>query len=55
MKGRAAGGSIPLWRSADQVAVRMLVEDYEQQLYLLSLAGPSVLIEAPRSSVATLT
>ena len=52
---RKALDDIPLWRGNDHVAVRTLVDDFAQQLYLPRLAGPGVLIEALRSGVATLT
>ncbi len=53
---RKALDDVPLWRNDDNhVAVRTLVDDFAQQLYLPRLAGPGVLIEALRSGVATLT
>ena len=52
---RKAIDDVPLWRGKDHVAVRTLVEDFAQQLYLTRLAGPGVLIEALRSGVAMLT
>ena len=52
---RKALDDIPLWRSNEHVAVRLLIDDYAQQLYLPRLAGPGVLIEALRSGVAMLT
>ncbi|MYJ01661.1 MAG: ATP-binding protein [Chloroflexi bacterium] len=52
---RKALDDIPLWRGNDHVAVRTLVDDFAQQLYLPRLAGPGVLIEALRSGVAPLT
>ena len=44
-----------LWRKGDHVEVRTLVSDYAQQLYLLRLSSPAVLIEALRAGVANLT
>ena len=52
---RKAIDDVPLWRGKDHVAVRTLVDDFAQQLYLTRLAGPGVLIEALRSGVAMLT
>ena len=52
---RKALDDIPLWRSNEHVAVRLLIDDYAQQLYLPRLAGPGVLIDALRSGVAMLT
>ncbi len=52
---RKALDDILLWCENDHVPIRMLVDDFAQQLYLLRLAGPGVLIEALRSGVATLT
>ena len=51
---RKAIDDIPLWRGKEHVAVRTLVDDFAQQLYLPRLAGPGVLIEALRSGVAML-
>ena len=52
---RKAIDDVPLWRGKDHVAVRTLVDDFAQQLYLPRLAGPGVLIEALRSGIAMLT
>ena len=46
---------VPLWRSADHVPVRRLIDDYAQQLYLDRLAGPSVLTAALGEGVGLLT
>ena len=46
---------VPLWRSADHVPVRTLIEDYAQQLYLDRLTGPSVLTAALSEGVGLLT
>ena len=46
--------AVPLWRG-DHVAVRQLVEDFAQYLYLPRLAGPEVLLKAVREGVASLT
>ena len=51
---RRALDEIPLWRG-DHVPVRTLVQDFAQQLYLPRLTGPSVLAEALRSGVGSLT
>jgi len=45
---------VPLWRG-EHVAVRQLVEDFAQYLYLSRLAGPEVLLQAIRDGVALLT
>jgi hypothetical protein len=45
---------VPLWRG-DHVAVRQLVEDFAQYLYLDRLSGPEVLIQAVSAGVALLT
>ena len=45
---------IPLWRG-DHVAVKQLVQDFAQYLYLPRLAEPSVLVEAVRDGVGLLT
>jgi predicted AAA+ superfamily ATPase len=45
---------IPLWRG-DHVAVKQLVQDFAQYLYLPRLAEPSVLVEAVREGVGLLT
>jgi hypothetical protein len=45
---------IPLWRG-DHVAVKQLVEDFAQYLYLPRLKGPSVLVGAIRDGVSLLT
>ncbi|MFN3567073.1 MAG: hypothetical protein ACK4V1_13945, partial [Burkholderiaceae bacterium] len=45
---------VPLWRG-DHVAVRQLVEDFAQYVYLPRLAGPDVLMQAVRDGVALLT
>jgi hypothetical protein len=45
---------IPLWRG-DHVAIRQLVEDFAQYIYLPRLAGPEVLLQAVRDGVALLT
>ena len=45
---------IPLWRG-EHISVRMLVDDFAQQLYLPRLARPSILMEALSSGVALLT
>ncbi len=45
---------VPLWRG-DHVAVRQLVEDFAQYLYLPRIAGPEVLVQAIRDGVALLT
>ena len=52
---RKAIDDVPLWRGEDHVAVRTLVDDFAQQLYLPRLAGPSVLTDSLRSGVALLT
>jgi predicted AAA+ superfamily ATPase len=44
---------VPLWRG-DHVAVRQLVEDFAQYLYLPRLAGPEVLTQAVRDGLALL-
>ncbi len=46
--------SVPLWRG-DHVAVKQLVEDFAQYLYLPRVAGPEVLVQAMRDGVALLT
>ena len=46
---------VPLWRSADHVPVRTLIEDYAQQMYLDRLTGPSVLTAALSEGVGLLT
>ena len=46
--------TVPLWRG-DHVAVRQLVEDFAQYLYLPRLAGPEVLVKAVRDGVALIT
>ena len=51
---RRALDEVPLWRG-DHVPVRTLVQDFAQQLYLPRLTGPSVLAEALRSGVGSLT
>lgn len=45
---------IPLWRG-DHVAVRQIVDDFAQYLYLPRLVGPDVIIRAVRDGVALLT
>lgn len=45
---------VPLWRG-DHVALRMLADDFFQQLYLPRLADPEVLAEAVRAGVSMLT
>lgn len=45
---------VPLWRG-DHVAVKQLVEDFAQYLYLPRLAGPEVLLRAMCDGVALLT
>lgn len=45
---------VPLWRG-EYVAVKQLVEDFAQYLYLPRLAGPEVLVEAIRAGVGLLT
>ena len=52
---RKALDDIPLWRGDNHVAVKTLVDDYAQQLYLPRLEGPGVLIEALRTGVGSLT
>ena len=52
---RKAIDDVPLWRGEDHVAVRTLVDDFAQQLYLPRLAGPSVLTDSLRSGIALLT
>ncbi len=46
---------VPLWRGGPHVAIRQLVEDFAQYLYLPRLAGPEVLVDAIRDGVALLT
>ena len=46
---------VPLWRGANQVSVRQLVDDFTRYLYLPRLIDPSVLLEAVRSGVALLS
>lgn len=46
---------VPLWRGEDHVAVRTLVDDFAQRLYLQRLAGPTVLTDSLRSGMALLT
>ncbi len=46
--------AVPLWRG-DHVAVRQLVEDFAQYLYLPRLTGPEVLLRALREGVALLS
>jgi predicted AAA+ superfamily ATPase len=46
--------SVPLWRG-DHVAVKQLLEDFAQYLYLPRVAGPEVLLRAIRDGVALLT
>ena len=46
---------VPLWRSAEHVPVRTLIEDYAKQLYLDRLTGPSVLTAALSEGVGLLT
>jgi predicted AAA+ superfamily ATPase len=45
---------VPLWRT-NHVAVKQLVEDFAQYLYLPRLAGPEVLVHAIRDGLALLT
>jgi hypothetical protein len=45
---------LPLWRD-NHVAVKQLVDDFAQYLYLPRLAGPDVLTQAMRDGVALLT
>ena len=45
---------VPLWRG-DRVAVRQLMEDFAQYLYLPRLKGPDVLVGAVRAGVGLLT
>src|SRR5690606_31934673 len=45
---------VPLWRG-DHVAVRQLVEDFAQYLYLPRVAGPEVLVQSIRDGVSRLT
>ena len=51
---RRALDDVPLWRG-DHVPVRILVDDFAQQLYLQRLDGPAVLADALRSGVGSLT
>jgi predicted AAA+ superfamily ATPase len=44
-----------LWRGADHVLVRQLVEDFATYLYLPRLAGPGVLTQAIRDGISSLT
>lgn len=44
-----------LWRGADHVLVRQLVEDFASYLYLPRLAGPGVLLQAIRDGISSLT
>ncbi|QQR73412.1 MAG: DUF499 domain-containing protein [Holophagales bacterium] len=46
---------VPLWRGADHVSVRQLVEDFASYLYLPRLSGPEVLRRAVADGVALLT
>ena len=46
---------VPLWRNADHVPIRTLIDDYAEQLYLDRLTGPSVLTAALSEGVGLLT
>jgi len=45
---------VPLWRGKEHVAVRQLVEDFAQQLYLPRVAGPAVLADSLQRGVASM-
>jgi predicted AAA+ superfamily ATPase len=46
---------VPLWRGANHLSVRQLVDDFTRYLYLPRLTSPAVLLEAVRSGAALLS